>query len=224
MARGYLPTRWRNMILPDGAMELIVNLGDPQKLCARDNPAKHTIFRQSWISGERTTPIVIDEIGYVHLVGVRLRAGGAWPFLGIPLREFTDQVVELETIMGREIEDLRDALCEARDDDSRFDLLESWLVRRARSRTQPTRSVSYVLAGNPRWIGPGADRQDCRHDWDQSQAFVPRIRSLCWIDAKVICPALRVSTCDSIRRTKGGSGLGGHGSNVRLPRSGAFDP
>jgi len=100
IARGYLPTRWRNMILPDGAMELMINLGDPQKLCARDNPAKHTIFRQSWISGERTTPIVIDEIGYVHLVGVRLRAGGAWPFLGIPLREFTDQVVELETIMA----------------------------------------------------------------------------------------------------------------------------
>jgi hypothetical protein len=82
------------MILPDGAMELMINLGDPQKLCAWDNPAKHTIFRQSWISGERTTPIVIDEIGYVHLVGVRLRAGGAWPFLGIPLREFTDQVGE----------------------------------------------------------------------------------------------------------------------------------
>ena len=128
MARGYLPTRWRNMILPDGAMELIVNLGDPQKLCARDNPAKHTIFRQSWISGERTTPIVIDEIGYVHLVGVRLRPGGAWQFLGIPLREFTDQVVELETIMGRDIEDLRDTLCEARDDDSRFDLLDRGLV------------------------------------------------------------------------------------------------
>ena len=58
MVRGYLPTRWRNMILPDGAMELMINLGDPQKLCARDNPAKHTIFRESWISGERTTPIV----------------------------------------------------------------------------------------------------------------------------------------------------------------------
>jgi len=118
MARGYLPTRWRNMILPDGAMELIVNLGDPQQLCARDYPAKHTIFRQSWISGERTTPIVIDEIGYVHLVGVRLRASGAWPFLGISLREFTDQIVELDC----------EALCEARDDDSRFDLLDRGLV------------------------------------------------------------------------------------------------
>jgi AraC-like DNA-binding protein len=145
VARGYLPGRWRNMILPDGAMELIVNLGDPQKLCGRNNLIKDTVFRHSWISGERTSPIVIDEIGYVHLIGVRLRAGGAWPFLGIPLREFTDQVLELETIFGREMEDLRDQLGEASDDDSRFDLLEAWLVRRARSRTHPTRSVSYAL-------------------------------------------------------------------------------
>ena len=145
MVRGYLPVHWRNVILPDGAMELIVNLGDPQKLCARNNLTKHTVFRHSWISGERLSPIVIDEVGYVHLIGVRLRAGGAWPFLGIPLREFTDQVLELETIVGREIEDLRDQLSEAPDDNSRFDLLESWLVHRARSRTRPTRSVSHAL-------------------------------------------------------------------------------
>jgi len=31
MVRGYLPTHWRNMILPDGAVELMFNLGDPQK-------------------------------------------------------------------------------------------------------------------------------------------------------------------------------------------------
>src|SRR6266480_7135446 len=153
MVRGYLPVPWRNMILPDGAIELIVNLGDPQKLCARNNLTKHTLFRHSWISGERLSPIVIDEIGYVHLIGVRLRAGGAWPFLGIPLREFTDQVLELEAIVGREIENLRDQLSEAPDDDSRFDQLETWLISRARSRTRPTRSVSHAL----RMIHSGLD-------------------------------------------------------------------
>src|ERR1043165_4163995 len=103
MARGHLPTRWRNMILPDGAMELIINLGDPQRLSALADPEKHTIFRRSWISGERTEPIVIDEAGHVHLIGVRLRAGGAWPVLGIPLCEFTDRVVELDAFLGSEI-------------------------------------------------------------------------------------------------------------------------
>jgi AraC-like DNA-binding protein len=153
MARGHLPTRWRNMILPDGAMELIINLGDPQKLFAVDDPASHTVFRHSWISGERTKPIAIDEVGWVHLVGARLRPGGAWPFLGIPVREFTDEVVELEMVLGSAINDLRDQLDEAPDDDSRFDVLETWLVQRARDREQPTRSVNYAL----RVIENGAD-------------------------------------------------------------------
>lgn len=145
MARGHLPTRWRNMILPDGAVELIFNLGDPQDLCAREDYSKRTTFRESWISGERTSPIVIDEAGYVDLVGVRLRPGGAWPFLGIPISEFTDQVVQLRSCLGREVSELRESLGEAVGDDARFDLLENWLLLRARDRTAPTPSVRYAL-------------------------------------------------------------------------------
>jgi len=185
MVRGHLPAPWRNMILPDGAMELIINLGDPQKLCALTAPTRHTTFRQSWVSGERTEPIVIDESGYVHLVGVRLRAGGAWPFLGIPLREFTDQVVELEAILGPEISDLRYQLGEARDDDARFDLVEAWLAQRVRARAQPTRSVSYALrmihggAGEVR-IGRIADEIGISHkhllrEFDRCVGLTPKL-------------------------------------------------
>jgi AraC-like DNA-binding protein len=131
------------MILPDGAMELIINLGDPQTLCALEDPNRRTAFRHSWISGERTEPIVIDEAGDVHLAGIRLRAGGAWPFLGTPLSEFSGQVLELEDVLGPEISELRDRLGEARDDDARFDLMENWL--RVRRRIPPTRAVSYAV-------------------------------------------------------------------------------
>ncbi len=141
------------MILPDGAMELIINLGDPQKLCALDDPERQTVFHSSWVSGERTEPIVIDEAGYVHLVGIRLRAGGAWPFLGVPLREFSDQVLELEAILGREASELRDRIGEALNDDARLDLTEGWLRQRMRSCTPPTRAVSYALG----MIQRGAD-------------------------------------------------------------------
>jgi AraC-like DNA-binding protein len=151
MARGYLPRCWRNLILPDGAMELIINLGDPQTLCALDNSDKRTVFRRSWISGERTEPILIDEAGYVHLVGVRLRAGGGWPFLGIPLREFSGQVIELDSVLGPEINDLRDRLGGETTDDARFDLVEGWL--RTRQQMSATRAVNYAL----RAIQNGAD-------------------------------------------------------------------
>ena len=88
---------------------------------------------------------MIDEAGSIHLVGVRLRPGGAWPFLGIPLREFTDQVVELETILGPEMNQLRDRIGESDNDDALFDLVETWLTARVRSRTPPTRSVTHAL-------------------------------------------------------------------------------
>src|SRR4029453_14540087 len=80
------------------------------------------------------------------------------------------------------------------------------------------------LAGDPEWLGRGADWQDRGHDRDQSQTFAARVRSLCWIDAQGVCPALRLSTRDSIRWTKNGRGLGEYRGNVRLPRSSTPDP
>jgi len=156
------------MILPDGAVELIINLGDPQKLCHPDDYSRSTSFRHSWISGERTAPIVIDEAGDVHLIGVRLRAGGALPFLGLPLSEFTGRVVELDAVLGREIDRLRDHLGEAPNDNARFTLLEAWLLERIRARMQPPRAVSYALeiirrGGDTARIGGIADEIGLSH-------------------------------------------------------------
>jgi len=182
MVEGHLTVSWRNMILPDGAMELIINLGDPQKLGALNDRTRHTVFRHSWISGARSAPIVIDESGFIHLIGIRLRAGGAWPFLGIPLREFSDHVVELESVLGGEIRDLRDRLGEAKNDDARFDLVEDWL--RMRRRLPPTRAVRYALdliqrgADSPR-IGRMADEIGISHrhllrEFDRCVGLTPK--------------------------------------------------
>jgi AraC-like DNA-binding protein len=196
MARGHLPGRWRNMILPDGAIELIINLGDPQKLCRRDNHAQATVFRDSWISGERTAPIVIDEAGEVHLIGVRLRPGGAWPFLGVPLREFTDRVIELEAVLGPEIHHLRERMGEAGNDDSRFDLLEAWLMERSRKRSEPTRAVSYSLAvirrgGDAVRIGNIAKEVGISHkhllrEFDRCVGLTPKLFARLWAFQRVI--------------------------------------
>ena len=134
-------------------MALIINLGDPQKLCACDDLDRHTFFHHSWISGERTEPIVVDESGYVHLVGIRFRAGGAWPFLGMPLREFSGQIVQMESALGPEIRHLRDRLGETSSADGQFDLVEAWLRHRMQQRTPPTRAVLHALT----LIDRGAD-------------------------------------------------------------------
>jgi AraC-like DNA-binding protein len=202
------------MILPDGAVELIINLGDPQKLCHPHNFARSTSFRHSWISGERTAPIVIDEAGEVHLIGVRLRPGGAWPFLGLPLSEFTGRVVELDAVLGREIDRLRDDVGEASDDEARFALVEAWLLQRLQARAQPPRAVSYALevirrGGDAVRIGQIADEIGLSHkhllrEFDRCVGLSPKIfarvcsfqrainwighkASVDWADAAVVC-------------------------------------
>jgi len=146
MARGYLRTNWRNMILPDGAVELIVNLGDPQRLCHRTDYTRQTAFRRSWISGERSQPLVIDESGYVDLVGIRFKAGGAWPFLSLPLSELTGYVVELDAVLGREADHLSERMNDAGRTDERFGLLQSWLLHRLDMGTPPTPAVKCALS------------------------------------------------------------------------------
>ena len=189
------------MILPDGAVELIINLGDPQKLCDPENHARSDFYRHSWISGERTAPIVIDEAGSVHLLGVRLRAGGTWPFLGLPVSEFTGRVVELEAVLGREIDRLRERLGEAADDDARFVIVETWLLERMRSRTAPARAVSYAVEAIRRdaaaRIGQIADEAGVSHkhllrEFDRCVGLTPKTfarvcsfqRAINWIGQK----------------------------------------
>jgi AraC-like DNA-binding protein len=190
------------MILPDGAVELIINLGDPQKFCHSDDYSRSISFRHSWISGERTAPIVIDEAGDVHLIGMRLRPGGAWPFLGLPLSEFTGRVVELDAVLGHEIGRLRDDVGEALDDEARFALVEAWLLQRMRARAQPPRAVSYAVdvirrGGDVVRIGQIADEVGLSHkhllrEFDRCVGLSPKVfarvcsfqRAIDWIGHK----------------------------------------
>jgi AraC-like DNA-binding protein len=130
LVEGTLAARWRNMIFPDGAMELILNLGDAQKLCDLRDPGLRTNFRRSWISGERSEPIIIEEAGRIHLVGVRFKPGGAYPFFRFPISELTGRVVELGAIWGGAIEPLREQLAGAPNPRVLFARLETWLRQR----------------------------------------------------------------------------------------------
>ena len=145
LVRGNLATRWRNAIFPDGAMEFIINLGDPQKLCDPVNPQAGNYFKSSWISGERSAPIVIEETGLIHLVGVRFKPGGAYPFFRFPLSEFTDRVVATDAVWGGAVELLREQLAGAPEPRLVFARLERWLEERLRAGTAPTPGVSYAL-------------------------------------------------------------------------------
>jgi len=85
------------------------------------------------------------------MMGVHVRTGGAAPFLGFPISELSDEVVELDPIWKREILALREQLMETPNVELKFDLLEAYLLRKAQSRLAPDHAVAAALASLDTW-------------------------------------------------------------------------
>ena len=82
-------------ILPDGCVELILNYGDR---FAQHDGQTTSLQPRNFLVGQMTGPVLISPTGVVELLGVRFHPGGTLPFMGIPMYEFTDQIVEFESI------------------------------------------------------------------------------------------------------------------------------
>jgi AraC-like DNA-binding protein len=123
-----LPTVLSDRVLPNGVVELIFNLGDPQRVL--HGAGRFTRFQRAWIAGLQRGPLDIATERDSRLVGIRFRPGGAAPLLGLPLAELTDQVVELEGGLARGFGELRDRLGQASDDGERLALVEAVLTDR----------------------------------------------------------------------------------------------
>lgn len=114
-------------VLPNGAVELIVNLGSPHKVVDPKN-TQATVFTESWIAGIQQAPLTIQAVRESNLVGIRFRPGGCRPFLGAPLTEITDQVIEARELFGPLIEKLRERVCRAPSAAERLQAIEAALL------------------------------------------------------------------------------------------------
>lgn len=142
----------REKLLPDASMELIIDLGGgPKKLYDRRHHDRHAEYNKCWISGMQRQYIVIGAEPGSSMMGVHFRTGGASPFFGFPISELAGEVVELDLIWKREILALRDQLLESESIEGKFDLLESFLLRKAQSRLEPDKTVTAALASLNSW-------------------------------------------------------------------------
>src|SRR5262245_22050199 len=126
------PTYHREKVLPNGALELIFNLGSPHKVVDPDDFRRFTLYRRSWIAGLQDKFLIIQATHGSNLVGVRFRPGGAYPFLRFPISELTNQVVECGDFLETWVSLVRDQLLEAETPQERLPILESALLARVR--------------------------------------------------------------------------------------------
>lgn len=141
----FTPLHTKEKLLPDASMELIIDLREhPKALYDPDDFTRSVKFRRYWLSGMQRKYLVIDA-SPGSMMGAHFRTGGAWPFFGAPLREFSDQVVELDCVLGSQAESLRERLLEEPDAKRKLRCLEKFLLKIGGTRLESDRSVDFAL-------------------------------------------------------------------------------
>jgi AraC-like DNA-binding protein len=136
----------REVVLPNGAVELILNLGAPQWVLG-DAVRAERRYDRAWLAGLQRGPLVIGDGGNgTNLIGVRFRPGGLAAWLSVPLRELTDRVLETDELSWRwPAGSLRERLASAEDPAACVALIEAALLGRRCGAVDPR--VALALAG-----------------------------------------------------------------------------
>ncbi len=145
---GEQPTHGMERVLPDGCVELVINLREG-RIRAYDprDPSRFETCRGSILCGPHSEFMVIDTEAQGAVMGIHFQPGGAWPFLGgMPARELINQTLSLEDIWGPSMRALRESLVHAPSHRERFRILESALMERLRPDRERHPAVSWSIA------------------------------------------------------------------------------
>ena len=116
--------------LPDAAVELYFNLGPHGREVFRPGFAAPAP-RAAWVVGPRAnTLLVAKEIRDCDVVGVRLNAGAAAQVFGVPARELTGQLIDLDLLWGPVVSEIRERLHATSDLRARLELAEQVIQQR----------------------------------------------------------------------------------------------
>ncbi len=122
----------KERVLPDGSMELVINLReDNLRVYHRNNPVRYETLGHSVLAGAHSEFMVIDTASQASLMGVHFKAGGAFPFFRLPADELRDIHVSLNGLWGASAAELRERLLEVRTSHARFRVLEQFLLAQA---------------------------------------------------------------------------------------------
>jgi len=131
--QGYTPAHAMERVLPDGTMQLVINLReDTFRVYDRRNPERFQRFPGCLVCGARSSFVVIDTASQAATIGVHFKPGGALPFLAEPAGALRDADAPLDALWGAAANDLRERLCAAATPEEKFRLLEQALLARMR--------------------------------------------------------------------------------------------
>jgi AraC-like DNA-binding protein len=136
----------RERILPDGSMQIVVNLADDRiPLYDRGSGEPCGTTRGVLLCGPRSGYSVIDTASQLSVFGFHFKPGGMLPFLRMPLDELHDREMGLDCVWGRIADELRERLLAAPTAAAKFRAAEYYLLARAVRDFERHPAVAFAL-------------------------------------------------------------------------------
>lgn len=147
----YDPKNEKQKIIPDGCVEMTLNLGDKIKRYVSEDD--YVIHPDAMVMGQRTTSFLIEPTGNVDSFAVCFYPHGFANFVTTPLEDLVDVEAPISAVLGETIaEELERQIAQAGDTQERIALMDSFLLRLLNQRqtieTLVTTTVDALLETN----------------------------------------------------------------------------
>lgn len=133
----------REKVLPDGCMELIFHYGD---LFRKYGESKNELQPRSFVHGQIKTHIEIGPTGNTGMIAVRFYPHGLAAFVTIPMNELTENVTEVGALFGGVAIELEGRLCNAKNEQERVALINTFLTKRLKPASVRTNAVANTVS------------------------------------------------------------------------------
>lgn len=128
---GFEPDYAHERILPQGVVELVIDLTEPPKFIYDNDSLSITqTCRKAWIAGLRHEFITISALPGSSMMVVRFREGMAYPLLQLPIGLLRNQVLPADLTLDPDISRLREQLVNAPTPGEKFAFTLAFLNQR----------------------------------------------------------------------------------------------
>lgn len=134
----------RELILPDGYAELILNYGQTYTWY---DPVRDVeqVIKTVHLVGEREASILVDLQNGLNQVGVKFKPVGLFALLRQPLDALANQMVGVDELGDSSIQELSEQVFEAPDDTAKIEVLNSFLLKRLLVSNLPDQRIQAAL-------------------------------------------------------------------------------
>jgi AraC-like DNA-binding protein len=123
---------------------LIISFGDPFAIGLGRAPDINDRY-DSFAAGLFAGPVTIDSFGASNCIQINFTPLGARRFFRMPMTELTNKMVALDDVLGSEGTALRDELGNAPDRETRFDLVEAFILQKLAGADTPSAEIVWAF-------------------------------------------------------------------------------